>query len=104
MNTKYKQLPDISNTSAGWEAYKLTEAEQRKRRTWAQYFYSFWPFGKKKRVKRSRGARSGGQKFSRGTGNRKKSNWVEKNDGEGVYYYNTKTKESTKERPSEYGL
>lgn len=102
------QLPDISSTSAGWEAYKLTEEEQRKRRTWAQYFWSFWPFGKKKRNKRSRGAHGGnfgtGGGGGRGRSGKKKSNWIEKNDGDGVYYFNTKTKESTKQRPTDLGL
>ena len=106
------QLPDISNTSAGWEAYKLTPEEQRKRRTWAQYFWSFWPFGKKKRVKRSRGAGGGHQSYAGrgggggggGGGGKKKSNWIEKNDGSGVYFFNTKTKESVKQRPPDLGL
>jgi len=95
------KLPDLSNTAAGWEAYKLTEDEQRRRGTWTDWFYGFWPFGKKKRMAKAtpadRGISSRG-----GKGRGKKSNWVEKNDGDGVYYYNTKTNESSKTRPADF--
>ena len=93
------KLPDLSSTAAGWEAYKLTEEEQRRRGTWADFFWSFWPFGKKTR------ARAGKKSEARslmGRGGKKKSNWLEKNDGDGVYYYNTKTGESTKNRPADF--
>ncbi len=117
------KLPELSNTAAGWEAYKLTEEEARRRVTWPQYFMSLLPFGSRKRTTKAkatnegRGARSG----------RKKSNWVEKNDGDGkkimyhsddvlvplnvsnefsthpgAYYYNTKTQESTKSKPADF--
>jgi hypothetical protein len=78
--------------AAGWEAYKLTVEEQLRRGTWCDYFYSFWPFGvKKKRSQRTReerqaarqqGNRNGGGGGG-GGGRGKKNNWVEKNDGNG---------------------
>ena len=76
------KLPDLSNTAAGWEAYKLTEEEQRRRGTWFDWFYSFWPFGKKKRNLRNKGTRGEGRSLTARSG-KKKSNWVEKNDGDG---------------------
>lgn len=129
------KLPDLSNTAAGWEAYKLTEEEQRRRGTWYDYFWSFWPFGKKKKNTRNKGGAGVG---GGGRGGRKKgNNWVEKNDGNGnvfflsnfhvnfcvyfifsvftynsllsyffhhtgIYYYNTKTNESTKVKPMDF--
>jgi cytochrome b-561 len=91
------KLPELSNTAAGWEAYKLTEDEQRRRGTWIDYLFWWWPFGKKKAAK-SKGADRSASRASR----KKASNWIEKNDGEGAYYYNTKTKESTKSKPADF--
>jgi cytochrome b-561 len=96
------KLPDLSNTAAGWEAYKLTEEEQRRRGTWADYFWSFWPFGRRKRRRNQESVGGGGVVRGKGGGRKKGNNWIEKNDGNGVYYYNTKTNESTKVRPMDF--
>jgi hypothetical protein len=77
------KLPDLSNTAAGWEAYKLTEDEQRRRGTWWDYLWSFWPFGRKKRNTKNRDAAGANRAASRG-GRKKGNNWVEKNDGNGI--------------------
>ena len=127
------KLPDLSNTAAGWEAYKLTEEEQRRRGTWMDWLWSFWPFGKKKRNLRNKAKGGEGKSLTRS--GKKKSNWIAKDDGDGkrpaqtsqlgrvggspmpgfpssnlpfvllvagVYYYNTKTNESTKVRPADF--
>jgi hypothetical protein len=75
------KLPDLSSTAAGWEAYKLTEEEQRRRGTWADWFLSLSPFGKKKRTVKNKSA--GETRGASRSGRKKASNWIEKNDGDG---------------------
>lgn len=96
------KLPDVTSTSAGWEAYRLTDEEINRRGGMFRLVCS-WCFpsaGKKKR----RGSRPSVQSDTkrRGKSIRKKTNWVEKNDGDGVYYYNTKTKQTTKDKPLDF--
>ena len=88
------RLPELSNTAAGWEAYKLTEDEARRRGNLWEWFLGALPIQSSKK---------NNKKSNRGKPSKKKgSNWVEKSDGNGIYYFNTKTKESTKTKPNDF--
>lgn len=78
------KLPDLSNTAAGWEAYKLTEEEQKRRVTWLQFFLNWFPLNSRKRPTKAKTTET--RPLNRG-GRKKGSNWVEKNDGEGHFNF-----------------